>query len=94
LKCELDVIVEDEAFARHIMSRVGYRALLEAGVRVFEWKGSMLHAKTAVADGRWARVGSTNLNTCRPYTPSASDRKDWASRLSNHAVCEYPWNVR
>jgi cardiolipin synthase len=31
-------------------------------VRVFEWKGSMLHAKTAVADGRWARVGSTNLN--------------------------------
>jgi cardiolipin synthase len=44
------------------MSRVGYRALLEAGVRVFEWKGSMLHAKTAVADARWARVGSTNLN--------------------------------
>lgn len=44
------------------MSRVGYRALLEAGVHVFEWKGSMLHAKTAVADGRWARVGSTNLN--------------------------------
>lgn len=44
------------------ISRVGYRALLEAGVRVFEWKGSMLHAKTAVADGRWARVGSTNLN--------------------------------
>jgi len=44
------------------MSRVGYRALLEAGVRIFEWKGSMLHAKTAVADGRWARVGSTNLN--------------------------------
>jgi cardiolipin synthase len=44
------------------MSRVGYRALLEAGVRVFEWKGSMLHAKTGVADSRWARVGSTNLN--------------------------------
>ena len=36
--------------------------LLEAGVRVFEWNGSMLHAKTAVADGRWARVGSSNLN--------------------------------
>jgi cardiolipin synthase len=29
---------------------------------VFEWNGTMLHAKTAVADGRWARVGSTNLN--------------------------------
>ena len=44
------------------LSRAGYRALLEAGVRIFEWSGSMLHAKTAVADRRWARVGSTNLN--------------------------------
>jgi cardiolipin synthase A/B len=44
------------------LSRSGYRSLLEAGIRVFEWNGSMLHAKTAVADGRWARVGSTNLN--------------------------------
>jgi cardiolipin synthase len=44
------------------LSRTGYRTLLEAGVRIFEWNGAMLHAKTAVADGRWARVGSTNLN--------------------------------
>jgi cardiolipin synthase A/B len=44
------------------LSRAGYRPLLEAGVRVFEWNGAMLHAKTAVADGQWARVGSTNLN--------------------------------
>ena len=44
------------------VSRSGYRPLLAAGVRVFEWNGSMLHAKTAVADARWARVGSTNLN--------------------------------
>lgn len=43
-------------------SRAGYRGLLEGGVRVFEWNGSMLHAKTAVADSLWARVGSTNLN--------------------------------
>ncbi len=42
--------------------RAGYRSLIEAGIRVFEWNGSMMHAKTAVADGRWARVGSTNLN--------------------------------
>ena len=44
------------------LSRAGYRPLLEAGCRVFEWNGPMLHAKTAVADGRWARIGSTNLN--------------------------------
>jgi cardiolipin synthase len=44
------------------LSRAGYRPLLEAGVRVFEWNGTMIHAKAAVADGRWARVGSSNLN--------------------------------
>lgn len=44
------------------ISTTGYRPLLEAGVRVFEWNGTMMHAKTAVADGRWARVGSSNLN--------------------------------
>ena len=44
------------------ISRAGYRPLLDAGVRVFEWNGTMLHAKTAVADDFWARIGSTNLN--------------------------------
>lgn len=44
------------------LSQAGYRPLLEAGVRVFEWNGPMMHAKTSVADGRLARVGSSNLN--------------------------------
>lgn len=44
------------------LTRTGYAALLRAGVRIFEWRGPMLHAKTAVADGRWVRIGSTNLN--------------------------------
>ena len=44
------------------ISRANYRSLLEGGVRVFEWNGSMIHAKTAVVDRQWARVGSTNLN--------------------------------
>lgn len=43
-------------------TRSTYRPLLEAGVRVFEWNGPMVHAKTAVFDGRFARVGSSNLN--------------------------------
>lgn len=43
-------------------SRAGYRPLLEAGVRLFEWEGPMIHAKTAVADGVWTRIGSSNLN--------------------------------
>jgi cardiolipin synthase len=43
-------------------SRAGYRPLLEAGIRVFEWNGPMMHAKTAVADQKIGRVGSSNLN--------------------------------
>lgn len=45
------------------MTRGGYRFLLEAGVRIFEWQGPMMHAKTSVVDGVWCRVGSSNLNT-------------------------------
>jgi cardiolipin synthase A/B len=44
------------------MSRAGYRALVAAGVRLFEWHGPMIHAKTAVADGTWSRIGSSNMN--------------------------------
>jgi cardiolipin synthase len=44
------------------ISRVGYRGLLRAGVRIWEWNGPMLHAKTIVADGKWVRIGSSNLN--------------------------------
>ena len=44
------------------LSRGGYRFLMESGVRLFEWQGPMIHAKTSVADGIWGRVGSSNLN--------------------------------
>ena len=43
-------------------SRAGYRQFLESGVRIFEYGGPMIHAKTLVADGRVSKVGSTNLN--------------------------------
>lgn len=44
------------------LTRAGYRELLHAGVRVFEWRGPMLHAKTLLVDRRWARIGSSNVN--------------------------------
>lgn len=43
-------------------TRVGYRELLEAGVRIWEWQGRMLHAKTVLSDDVWFKVGSSNLN--------------------------------
>lgn len=51
----------DLPFIRNL-TRTGYRSLLAAGVRIFEWSGPMLHAKTTVTDSTWARIGSTNLN--------------------------------
>jgi cardiolipin synthase len=45
------------------LSRGGYRTLLSSGVRIFEWQGPMIHAKTMVVDGLWSRVGSSNLNS-------------------------------
>jgi cardiolipin synthase len=44
------------------LTRIGYRELLAAGVRIYEWVGPMLHAKATVVDRSWLRVGSTNLN--------------------------------
>lgn len=40
-----------------------YPSLLRGGIEVYEWNdGRVLHAKTAVVDGRWTTVGSTNLD--------------------------------
>jgi cardiolipin synthase len=43
-------------------SRVLYEALLDHGVEIYEYERSELHAKAAVVDGRWATVGSSNLD--------------------------------
>lgn len=39
-----------------------YPKLLKRGVEVYEWQGRVLHAKTAVIDGTWGTIGSTNLD--------------------------------
>jgi cardiolipin synthase len=43
-------------------SRATWGELLRAGVRIYEYKPALLHAKTIVIDGVWATVGSTNLD--------------------------------
>ncbi len=52
--------------------RSHYTALLEGGVKIYERAGALLHSKTAVIDGVWSTVGSTNL--------------DWRSFLDNDEV--------
>jgi cardiolipin synthase len=43
-------------------SQALYGTLLKAGVRIFEYHKSFLHAKVAVVDGSWATVGSSNID--------------------------------
>src|SRR5664279_242815 len=42
--------------------RYSYSRLLKAGVKVYERRNALLHAKTAVIDGVWSTVGSTNMD--------------------------------
>ena len=51
-----------EYFMQYYAARPIYGALLLAGVQIHEYSPSFLHAKVAVIDGRWATVGSSNLD--------------------------------
>ncbi len=50
----------DHSIVRHA-GRWHYGELLDAGVKVYERSGVVLHAKTAVIDDSWSTIGSTNL---------------------------------
>jgi cardiolipin synthase len=51
-----------EYFLHHYASRALYGNLLDAGIRIYEYRRSFLHAKVAVIDGHWATVGSSNID--------------------------------
>lgn len=42
--------------------RAWYDTLLAAGVRIYEWRPTTLHAKTFVVDGEWSTIGSMNFD--------------------------------
>jgi cardiolipin synthase len=52
--------------------RSHYSELLEGGVKIYERRGAVLHVKTAIIDGVWSCVGSSNL--------------DWRSALDNDEI--------
>jgi cardiolipin synthase len=45
-----------------LAGRASYDRLLAAGVRIFEWQPTTLHAKTFVIDGEWSTIGSMNFD--------------------------------
>ena len=53
-------------------SRSYYDELLKAGVKIYERNDALLHAKTALIDGVWSTIGSTNM--------------DWRSFVSNYEI--------
>ena len=61
----------DSAVVFHA-GRAHYAKLLAGGVRIYERNGALLHSKTAVIDGVWSTVGSTNL--------------DWRSFMDNDEI--------
>ena len=61
----------DSAVVFHA-GRSHYSTLLKAGVKIYERRGALLHSKSAIIDGVWSTVGSTNL--------------DWRSFLDNDEI--------
>lgn len=47
---------------QHYATHALYGNLLDAGIRIYEYKKSYLHAKVAVIDNHWATVGSSNID--------------------------------
>ncbi|MDO5727510.1 MAG: phosphatidylserine/phosphatidylglycerophosphate/cardiolipin synthase family protein, partial [Bowdeniella nasicola] len=62
----VDVRVIVPRLSNHVVAdwvgRGAYEELLRAGVRIFLYNKAMVHAKTAVIDGRWSTVGTTNID--------------------------------
>ena len=51
-----------EYLLQHYATRALYGTLLDAGVELYEYRPSFLHAKVAVVDDDWATVGSSNID--------------------------------
>lgn len=51
-----------DAVPVQLAGRSYYQELLSAGIRIFEYQASMMHAKTVAIDGIWSIVGSANLD--------------------------------
>lgn len=61
-----------DSASAHEAGRSHYAQLLDGGVRIYERRGGLVHAKTAIVDGVWSWIGSSNL--------------DWRSALDNNEI--------
>jgi len=62
VKVKLLLPLESDVYAVHYAGRASYTKLLKAGIEIYNYKGEILHAKTAVFDSCWSIIGSANLD--------------------------------
>ncbi len=62
---DVRIVVNGPHIDKELVRRAGHRSygrLLDAGVRIFEYQRTMMHAKVVVADDGWANVGTANFD--------------------------------
>jgi cardiolipin synthase len=62
---DVQIIVPGPHIDKQVVRSAGravYAPLLEAGISIYEYQPTMLHAKTLVIDGRWCSIGSANFD--------------------------------
>ena len=97
-----------EYLLQHYATRALYGTLLDAGVELYEYKQSFLHAKVAVVDGEWATVGSSNIDPFslllareanvfvrdRSFAATLKDSLEEAIRKESIVIHEERWSSR
>lgn len=84
----VDVQVLIPKYSNHALvdwlARQHLEKLLEAGIRIFEYRDFMVHAKTATVDGEWSTVGSANLDTLSLFGLHETNLEVYSGRLAEN----------
>lgn len=91
---EIDIRIIIPEWSDHpivdLASRTFFHQMLSSGVKIFLYKGNMIHSKTILIDGNWASVGTMNMdNISLLYNFEANlitDNKRFSEELFSHFI--------
>lgn len=66
-----------------------YTRFLRAGVKIYEWHERVLHAKTAVVDGEWTTIGSSNLDPFSSFVNLEINAGIFSRRVGDIMVAQF-----
>lgn len=73
-----------------LCARTFFKKLLKAGVRIYLYKGEIVHSKTIIIDGKWSSVGTLNMDTISLLhnfeANLITSNKDFSDELLNHFI--------